>query len=91
MENEQAPEMPASTAATKAGRNDPCPCGSGKKFKKCCVDKPEFNVAPATAEPSQASVKAAAAPAKGFANTPQHFQAGSANQGSRNTYARRRV
>lgn len=20
---------------TKAGRNDPCPCGSGKKFKKC--------------------------------------------------------
>lgn len=19
-----------------AGRNDPCPCGSGKKFKKCC-------------------------------------------------------
>jgi SEC-C motif-containing protein len=23
-------------AADKAGRNDPCPCGSGKKFKKCC-------------------------------------------------------
>jgi yecA family protein len=23
-------------AATKTGRNDPCPCGSGKKFKKCC-------------------------------------------------------
>ncbi len=21
----------------KAGRNDPCPCGSGKKFKKCCM------------------------------------------------------
>lgn len=20
------------------GRNDPCPCGSGKKFKKCCSD-----------------------------------------------------
>lgn len=20
----------------KAGRNDPCPCGKGKKFKKCC-------------------------------------------------------
>lgn len=20
----------------KCGRNDPCPCGSGKKFKKCC-------------------------------------------------------
>ncbi len=24
----------------KAGRNDPCPCGSGKKYKKCCLDKP---------------------------------------------------
>lgn len=23
----------------KIGRNDPCPCGSGKKFKKCCMDK----------------------------------------------------
>jgi hypothetical protein len=23
----------------KAGRNDPCPCGSGKKYKKCCLDK----------------------------------------------------
>ncbi|MFH1023223.1 MAG: preprotein translocase subunit SecA [Planctomycetota bacterium] len=23
-------------AAARAGRNDPCPCGSGKKFKKCC-------------------------------------------------------
>ncbi|MBR5135011.1 MAG: preprotein translocase subunit SecA, partial [Clostridia bacterium] len=24
------------TAADKVGRNDPCPCGSGKKYKKCC-------------------------------------------------------
>ncbi|MFH1351059.1 MAG: anaerobic sulfatase maturase [Pseudomonadota bacterium] len=24
---------------TKAGRNDPCPCGSGKKYKKCCLGK----------------------------------------------------
>lgn len=24
----------------KVGRNDPCPCGSGKKFKNCCIDKP---------------------------------------------------
>ena len=22
--------------APKVGRNDPCPCGSGKKYKKCC-------------------------------------------------------
>ena len=24
------------TAKQKIGRNDPCPCGSGKKYKKCC-------------------------------------------------------
>jgi uncharacterized protein len=24
-------------------RNDPCPCGSGKKFKNCCAGKPLFN------------------------------------------------
>lgn len=24
---------------TKVGRNDPCPCGSGKKYKKCCAGK----------------------------------------------------
>ena len=24
----------------KVGRNDLCPCQSGKKFKKCCIDKP---------------------------------------------------
>jgi preprotein translocase subunit SecA len=23
-------------AGSKVGRNDPCPCGSGKKYKKCC-------------------------------------------------------
>lgn len=22
--------------AAKVGRNDPCPCGSGKKYKRCC-------------------------------------------------------
>jgi len=26
---------------SKVGRNDPCPCGSGKKFKKCCESKIE--------------------------------------------------
>lgn len=29
--NNRAPD------GTKIGRNDPCPCGSGKKFKKCCL------------------------------------------------------
>lgn len=28
-------------SAQKVGRNDPCPCGSGKKYKKCCYPKYE--------------------------------------------------
>jgi hypothetical protein len=28
---------PNSIEKPKAGRNDPCPCGSGKKYKKCCL------------------------------------------------------
>ena len=27
-------------ATPRAGRNDPCPCGSGRKFKRCCLGKP---------------------------------------------------
>jgi SEC-C motif-containing protein len=30
------PQQPLVREAPKVGRNDPCPCGSGKKFKKCC-------------------------------------------------------
>ncbi len=38
---ERIPEPPLPragefAASSTAGRNDPCPCGSGKKFKKCC-------------------------------------------------------
>ena len=28
--------QPVRTRESKVGRNDPCPCGSGKKYKKCC-------------------------------------------------------
>lgn len=31
----QAPPVPA-VSHPRVGRNDPCPCGSGKKYKKCC-------------------------------------------------------
>lgn len=43
-ENNDAPEwepgslaMPVRDPLRNVGRNDPCPCGSGKKFKKCCL------------------------------------------------------
>jgi HEAT repeat protein len=35
-EDKDAPAESQSPAAAKVGRNDPCPCGSGKKYKKCC-------------------------------------------------------
>ncbi|MBR2973504.1 MAG: SEC-C domain-containing protein, partial [Clostridia bacterium] len=30
------PESKTVKVGEKVGRNDPCPCGSGKKYKKCC-------------------------------------------------------
>jgi hypothetical protein len=30
---------PVLKSEERVGRNDPCPCGSGKKFKKCCINK----------------------------------------------------
>ena len=32
----QAKKAPVKRKEPKVGRNDPCPCGSGKKYKKCC-------------------------------------------------------
>jgi uncharacterized protein YecA (UPF0149 family) len=31
-----APVKQAKKESGRVGRNDPCPCGSGKKYKKCC-------------------------------------------------------
>ncbi len=50
---EMFPKMPRQksskpVASNKIGRNSPCPCGSGKKFKKCCIDK----ASPASSETS---------------------------------------
>ena len=32
----ETPQQPMVRDAPKVGRNDPCPCGSGKKYKQCC-------------------------------------------------------
>jgi|RhiMetdeSRZDD1v2_1073273.scaffolds.fasta_scaffold26728_7 hypothetical protein len=37
---EWAPGVPARNPYRNVGRNDPCPCGSGRKFKKCCLPAP---------------------------------------------------
>lgn len=36
VEHALSPVTPAALGP-KVGRNDPCPCGSGKKYKKCCA------------------------------------------------------
>jgi len=35
----RATQTAPKVADKKVGRNDPCPCGSGKKYKKCCGAK----------------------------------------------------
>jgi uncharacterized protein len=35
----EGPQEPYVRHAPKVGRNDPCPCGSGKKYKKCCLGR----------------------------------------------------
>ena len=37
--NSMVKKQPVRNAAKKVGPNDPCPCGSGKKYKKCCMQK----------------------------------------------------
>jgi len=39
LEDKLKPLLSANNAEPKIGRNDPCPCGSGKKYKKCCLNK----------------------------------------------------
>jgi hypothetical protein len=33
------------------GRNDPCPCGSGKKYKRCCIGTAAAKTYPEKAQP----------------------------------------
>jgi len=37
--NDKKEKRPTLIKALFLGRNDPCICGSGKKYKKCCIDK----------------------------------------------------
>ena len=39
LEEEREPPPDTVVRDGRVGRNDPCPCGSGKKFKKCCLKK----------------------------------------------------
>ena len=38
-DDDYGPPQPYRRTEPQIGRNDPCPCGSGKKYKKCCMEK----------------------------------------------------
>lgn len=58
----------------KVGRNDPCPCGSGKKFKKCCEEKvtrKKFEAQVLTQEKGSLTTKAHSLSTRFFQKPPQ--------------------
>jgi SEC-C motif-containing protein len=66
VEGRRRPPLDAPTAV-RPGRNDSCPCGSGRKYKQCCLDKDEAKLREARAK----VVDAAPVPAEeGAAATP---------------------
>src|ERR1700710_1335945 len=61
----------------KPGRNDPCPCGSGKKYKKCCEQSAVVQTSPSpmsVAPPSGLSIPQA------LQNATMYFQSGNLQQ-----------
>ncbi len=68
------------------GRNDPCPCGSGRKYKHCCLEKDEANARAARAEAA-----AQAPPAETKAARPKHQTFQPWKKGAANTHGFHRI
>jgi peptidoglycan hydrolase CwlO-like protein len=45
------------TPHATVGRNDPCPCGSGRKYKHCCLEKDEAKARTARAKAAAKAAK----------------------------------
>ena len=54
----------ATETAARPGRNEPCHCGSGRKYKHCCLAKDEKKAATARAKAAKAEAATATAPAE---------------------------
>ncbi|MGH7944601.1 MAG: SEC-C metal-binding domain-containing protein [Opitutaceae bacterium] len=50
---------PVQARLKETGRNDPCPCGSGRKYKKCCLTSDEASARQIAANPIQRSLRRA--------------------------------
>ena len=61
-------------AGAKIGRNEPCPCGSGKKYKHCCEGKQAFAGAAAAGSPTSGALRQRLRALFGAAET--HWKAG---------------
>jgi hypothetical protein len=53
-----------STSGRRVGRNEPCPCGSGRKYKHCCLGKDEVAAREARVKAEAKAAKAAEKAAK---------------------------
>lgn len=78
----------------KVTKRQPCPCGSGKKFKSCCIDDPRYELVldvapPPTGQPPKLTQmgKAGPVPRSFGKQAPKAFQ----NQRQSNTVHHRRV
>jgi len=60
----------SSTTTPRPGRNEPCHCGSGRKYKQCCLAKDEAEAAKVRAEAAEAAATAAPAEAEAAAAAP---------------------
>lgn len=61
------------TSTARPGRNEPCHCGSGRKYKQCCLAKDEAAAAAARTEAAQETApEPAEAPAPEPRRAPKH-------------------
>jgi hypothetical protein len=79
------------TAARSLGRNDPCHCGSGRKYKLCCLDKDEAAERAARAKAAEQAPPPAAEPAAAPTGPRQHATRQPWKKGAANTRGFQRV
>ena len=78
----------------KLGRNDPCHCGSGKKYKQCCLEKDESKERAARAKAAEKAAKeapAAEAAPEQASHKPQRHASQQPWKGQANTRGFQRV
>ena len=73
------------TVKARPGRNEPCHCGSGRKYKQCCLEKDEKAASEARAK---AAAEAVAAPAEAATDTRKRAPKPETNQPWRSTTSR---